>query len=118
MSRSILRAMSLLPAFARSRETRATRTSRAVLHFLHTNIHAAAKNSCEGSRVNAKMYLLVLSRTNVATNLMNRAPRTQPTLAMGFAAQGIGSSRGSSRVMRITRFALLASAQAGVAATK
>jgi len=33
---------------------------------------------------------------------------------MGFAAQGIGSFR----VMRITRFALLASAQAGVAATK
>jgi len=37
---------------------------------------------------------------------------------MGFAAQGIGSFRGSFRVMRITRFALLASAQAGVAATK
>src|SRR5438445_9636623 len=45
---------------ALARETRATRTSRAMLHFLHTNIHAAAKNSCEGSRVNAKMYSFVL----------------------------------------------------------
>ena len=112
MSRSILCAMTFVAAFAH--EARATRTSRAVLHFLHTNIHAAAKNSCASSRVNAKMYSLVLSRTNVATNLMNRTPRTQPTLALGFAAQGIGSSRDTC----ITRFALLASAQAGVAATK
>src|SRR5439155_1335240 len=34
---------------ALAREIRATRTSRAMLHFLHTNIHAAAKNSCAGS---------------------------------------------------------------------
>ena len=45
---------------------------------------------------------------------MNRMPHTQPTLAMGFAAQGIGSSRD----MCIVVFELLASAQAGVAATQ
>jgi hypothetical protein len=45
---------------------------------------------------------------------MNRTPRIQPTLTMGLAAQGIGSSR----VACMTWFELLASAQAGVAATK
>jgi len=39
---------------------------------------------------------------------MNRTPRTQPTSAMGFDAQGIGSSRGECMT-----FELLASAQAG-----
>lgn len=48
------------------------------------------------------------------TKLMNNTPRMQPTLAMGFAAQGIGSPRD----MCITRLESLASAQAGVAATK
>jgi hypothetical protein len=46
-------------------------------------------------------------------NFMNRTPRTQPTLAVGISAQGIGSSRGA-----FMTFELLASAQAGVAATK
>ena len=45
---------------------------------------------------------------------MNRTPRMQPPPAMGFAAQGIGSSRDSC----ITAFELQASAQAGVAATQ
>jgi hypothetical protein len=45
---------------------------------------------------------------------MNRTPRTQPTLAMGFAAQGIGSSRDAS----MTSFELLAPAKTGVAATQ
>jgi len=48
------------------------------------------------------------------TKLMNNTPRMQPTLAVGFAAQGIGSPRD----MCITWFESLASAQAGVAATK
>jgi len=46
--------------------------------------------------------------------LMTHTPRMQPTPAMGFAAQGIGSSR----AVCVTWFELLASAQAGVAATK
>jgi hypothetical protein len=45
---------------------------------------------------------------------MNRTPHMQPTLAMGFAAQGIGSPCDA----RITAFELLASARAGVAATQ
>jgi hypothetical protein len=45
---------------------------------------------------------------------MNRTTRTQSILAMGFAAQGTGSSCAAG----ITKFELLASAQAGVAATK
>ena len=45
---------------------------------------------------------------------MNCTPRMQPTLAMGFAAQGIGSPRD----VWMTQFELLASAKAGVAATK
>jgi hypothetical protein len=48
------------------------------------------------------------------TKLMNNTPRMQPTLAMGFAAQGIGSPCD----VCITRLESLASAQAGVAATK
>ncbi|MEO8674355.1 MAG: hypothetical protein ABI569_02175 [Casimicrobiaceae bacterium] len=40
---------------------------------------------------------------------MNRTPRMQPTLAMGFAAQGIGSPC----AVGVTRFELLASAKAG-----
>ncbi len=44
---------------------------------------------------------------------MNRTPRTQPTVAMGFAAQGIGSSCAAD----MTKF-VLAPVQAGVAATK
>jgi hypothetical protein len=44
---------------------------------------------------------------------MNRMPRTQPTTAMGFAAQGIGSSCAAG----MTKF-VLAPVQAGVAATK
>ena len=45
---------------------------------------------------------------------MNRTPRMQPTLAMGFAAQEIGSPCDAC----ITAFGLLASAQAGLAATQ
>jgi hypothetical protein len=45
---------------------------------------------------------------------MNRATYTQPTLAMGFATQGIGSSC----AMRLREFELTASAQAGVATTQ
>jgi hypothetical protein len=45
---------------------------------------------------------------------MNRATHIQPTLAMGFAAQGIGSSC----AMRLRKFELTASAQAGVATTQ
>ena len=44
---------------------------------------------------------------------MNRMPRTQPTVAMGFAAQGIGSFCAAD----VTKF-VLAPVQAGVAATK
>jgi len=40
---------------------------------------------------------------------MNRTPRMQPTSAMGFAAQGIGSPCDAG----ITESGLLASAQAG-----
>jgi len=85
-----------------------------MLHFSYMNIHVAAKNSCADSRVNGKMCSLVLSRTYVAYELMNRTPRTQSILAMGFAAQGTGSSCAAC----ITKFELLASAQAGVATAK
>ena len=44
---------------------------------------------------------------------MNRMPRTQPTVAMGFTAQGIGSSC----AVEMTKF-VLAPVQTGVAATK
>jgi hypothetical protein len=40
---------------------------------------------------------------------MNRTPHMQPTLAMGFAAQGIGSSCAAG----VTWFETLASAKAG-----
>ena len=40
---------------------------------------------------------------------MNRTPRMQPTLAMGLAAQGIGSPCAAG----VTRFELPASAKAG-----
>ena len=49
---------------------------------------------------------------------MNRTPHMQPILAMGFTAQGIGSPIGSPDHACITAFQSLASAQAGVAATK
>jgi hypothetical protein len=45
---------------------------------------------------------------------MNCTPRMQPTLAMGFAVQGIASSHDAC----VSQFELLASAKAGVAATK
>jgi len=45
---------------------------------------------------------------------MNRATHIQPTLDMGFAAPGIGSSC----AMHLRKFELTASAQAGVAATQ
>jgi hypothetical protein len=45
---------------------------------------------------------------------MNRAAHIQPTLAMGFAAQGIGSSC----AMRLRKIELTASAQAGVDTTQ
>jgi hypothetical protein len=92
-----------------------------MLHFSDTNIPDVVKSSCAGSRVNGKMCSLVyreqrrsLTTYGPLTNLMNRTPRIQPTLAMGFTAQGIGSSR----AVCMTWFELLASAQAGVAATK
>ena len=85
-----------------------------VLHFSHMNIHIAAKTSCAGALVNGKMPSLVLSRTASQRNPMNRTPRMQPTLAMGFAAQEIGSPCDAC----ITAFGLLASAQAGLAATQ
>jgi hypothetical protein len=45
---------------------------------------------------------------------MSSTPRTQTICTMGFAAQGIGSRYGLCTV----RFEFLASARAGVAATK
>jgi hypothetical protein len=45
---------------------------------------------------------------------MNRTPRTQPTLAMGFAAQGHGLSRG----MCMMFIESLTPSQVGAAATK
>jgi len=45
---------------------------------------------------------------------MNSTAHIQPTLAMGFAAQGIGSSC----AMRLRKFELTPSAQAGVATTQ
>ena len=45
---------------------------------------------------------------------MNRTSRAQPILAMGLAAQGIGSSR----ELCTMSFEILASVQAGVAATQ
>jgi hypothetical protein len=85
-----------------------------MLHFSHTNIHVAAGNSCVRACVNGKMAPLALSRTTSLENVMTRTPRTQPTLAMGFAAQGIGSSCDAS----MTIFELLAPAKNGVAATQ
>jgi len=87
---------------------------RAVLHFAHMNIHVAREISCACARVNGKMASLVPSRTSSQRNPMNRTPRMQPTSAMGFAAQGIGSPCDAC----ITVSEMLASAQAGVAATK
>jgi hypothetical protein len=86
----------------------------ALLHFSHTNIHAARKNSCAAIGVNDRMDSLVIEKTTSLTKLMNRTQRAQPTLVMGFAAQG----NGLSRYVCMTIVEPLTPSQAGAAATK
>ena len=60
------------------------------------------------------MDSLVIEKTTSLTKLMNRTLRAQPTLAMGFAAQGNGLSRNECMTIVET----LTPSQAGAATTK